>query len=46
MKIVVLMGSPNKSGSSNLLVKEFERGAIESGNLVKVIDVAHSSVRP
>lgn len=46
MKIVVLTGSPNKNGSTNMLTKEFEKGAIESGNQVKIIDTAHISVRP
>ena len=32
MKIVVLEGSPNKDGSSNLLAKEFIRGAEEAGH--------------
>lgn len=27
MKIVVLMGSPNRNGSTGLLVSEFVRGA-------------------
>ncbi len=30
MKIVVLEGSPNKNGSSNMLAKEFIRGAQEA----------------
>ena len=29
MKIVVLMGSPNRNGSTNILVREFTRGAEE-----------------
>lgn len=32
MKIVVLEGSPNKNGSSNLLASEFIRGAKEAGH--------------
>ena len=31
MKIIVLEGSPNKVGSSNLLADNFVRGAQESG---------------
>ena len=38
MKIVVLMGSPNRKGSTNILVREFTRGAEESGKQVKVVD--------
>lgn len=32
MRIVVLEGSPNKKGSSNLLADEFIRGAEEAGH--------------
>lgn len=46
MKIVVLEGSPNKNGSSNLLAKEFIRGAEESGHSVQIIDAAHANVHP
>lgn len=46
MKIVVLEGSPNKNGSSNLLAAEFIRGAKESGHSVQVIDAAHEDIRP
>ena len=38
MKIVVLMGSPNKKGSTSILVDSFKRGAEESGHEVDVID--------
>lgn len=40
MKIVVLEGSPNKDGSSNLLATKFIRGAKEGGHSVQVIDAA------
>ncbi|MCC8097764.1 MAG: flavodoxin family protein [Eubacterium sp.] len=46
MKIVVLEGSPNKHGSSNLLAEEFIRGAKESGNEITVIDAAHADIHP
>lgn len=46
MKIVVLAGSPNKNGSTNMLVKEFERGADEVGHQIKIIDCTRISVRP
>ena len=46
MKIVVLEGSPNKHGSSNLLAEEFIRGAQEAGHTVRVIDAAHSDINP
>lgn len=41
MRIVVLEGSPNKKGSSNLLADEFIRGAKEAGHTMEVIDAAH-----
>lgn len=46
MKIVVLEGSPNKHGSSNMLADEFIRGAKEAGHSIEVIDVAHADIHP
>ena len=46
MKIVVLSGSPQKHGSSNMLAKQFIKGAREVGNTVSVVDAAHANVRP
>ena len=46
MKIVVLLGSPQAHGSSNLLANEFIRGAKEAGNSVSVVDTARANVRP
>ena len=46
MKIVVLEGSPNKHGSSNLLADEFIRGAQEAGHTVEIIDAAHANLHP
>ena len=46
MKIVVLEGSPNKNGSSNMLANEFIRGAQEAGHTVQVINAAHSDIHP
>ena len=46
MKIVVLEGSPNRHGSSNMLADEFIRGAKEAGHEVKVIDAAHADLHP
>lgn len=46
MKIVVLEGSPNKNGSSNLLSERFICGAKETGHSVDVIDAAHANIRP
>ena len=46
MKIIVLEGSPNQHGSSNMLAEEFIKGAIEAGHSVKVIDAAHANTHP
>lgn len=46
MKIVVLEGSPNKNGSSNLLAAEFIRGAKESMHSVQIVDAAHANIQP
>lgn len=46
MKIVVLMGSPNRRGSTNLLVGAFVRGVQESGHTCEVVDVCHADIRP
>lgn len=46
MKIVVLEGSPNKNGSSNLLADCFRQGAEEAGHMVEVIDAAHANIHP
>ncbi len=46
MKIVILMGSPNKNGSTGILVDSFVRGAAESGHNCEVIDVCHANIHP
>ena len=46
MKIVLLEGSPNKHGSSNLLAARFQQGAEEAGHTVAVIDAAHAHIHP
>ncbi len=46
MRIVVLEGSPNKKGSSNLLADAFIRGAKEAGHAVEIIDAAHVDLHP
>lgn len=46
MKIIVLEGSPNQHGSSNMLADNFIRGAEEAGYTVKVIDAAHADIHP
>ena len=46
MKIVVLVGSPNKKGSSNLLADCFRQGAEEAGHTVEIVDAAHADIHP
>ena len=46
MKIVVLEGSPNRRGSSNLLAEAFIQGAEQAGHTVAVIDAAHADIHP
>ena len=46
MKIVVLEGSPNKNGSSNMLANAFIQGAREVGHTIEVISAAHSDIHP
>ena len=46
MKITILMGSPNRNGSTRLLVDEFIRGAEESGHTCEVIDVCRMNIHP
>lgn len=46
MKITVLFASPNKNGSTAILVDNFKRGAEESGHTVEVLDVCKMNVHP
>ncbi|MBO6047908.1 MAG: flavodoxin family protein [Erysipelotrichaceae bacterium] len=46
MKIVVLMGSPNKNGSTNILVEQFVAGAKAAKHSVEVLDVCHMNIHP
>ena len=46
MKIVMLEGSPNKNGSSNLLADCFRQGAEEVGHTIEIIDAAHANIHP
>ena len=46
MKIIVLMGSPNRKGSTSILVENFVKGAEEAGHSVEVIDVCHANIHP
>ena len=46
MKITVLMGSPNRSGSTAILAESFAKGAKEAGHSVEIIDVCHANIHP
>ena len=46
MKILILEGSPNRNGSSNMLAEEFIKGAREAGHEVVAISAAHSKISP
>ena len=46
MKIIILMGSPNRNGSTGILVESFKKGAEEAGHSVEVIDVCHADIHP
>ena len=46
MKIIVLMGSPNRKGSTSILVDSFVKGAVEAGHSCEVIDVCHANIHP
>lgn len=46
MNIIVLMGSPNRKGSTGILVENFIKGASESGHSCEVIDVCHADIHP
>lgn len=46
MKIVILLGSSNRNGSTHLLAECFRQGAQEAGHTVEIIDVAHADIHP
>ena len=46
MRIAVLLGSPNRTGSSHILADYFRQGAEEAGHRVEMIDVAHAEIHP
>ena len=46
MKILVLGGSPNRKGSTQLLIDSFVRGAKAAGHTVTVMDTPHMNVHP
>ena len=46
MHVLVLTGSPRKTGNSNRLAMEFCRGAVEAGHQVLHFDLAHMDLHP
>ena len=46
MNIVVLTGSPHKTGTSNTLVNEFIRGATENGHTITRFDTPFLEIHP
>lgn len=46
MKILILTGSPHKTGTSNTLANEFIKGAIEAGYSIKIYDTAQGNIHP
>ena len=40
------MGSPNRNGSTGILVSEFVKGAEKAGHTCEVIDVCHADIHP
>ncbi len=46
MRIVILQGSPDKHGSTSLLVEAFTKGALEKGHEVRRIDLADYDIAP
>ena len=46
MKITILFGSPNRKGSTNIIVENFVRGATEAGHECEVFDVCHMNIHP
>ena len=46
MKIIVLMGSPNRRGSTGILAEQFAMGAKDAGHACEIIDVCHTNIHP
>lgn len=46
MKVIILMGSPNRKGSTSILVEEFAKGCKEVGHSVETVDVCHADIHP
>lgn len=46
MNIIVLQGSPNREGSTRIMVDAFVDGASMAGHQVEIVDVARLNIRP
>ena len=46
MNIIVLQGSPNREGSTRIMVDAFADGASMAGHRVEIVDVARLNIRP
>ena len=46
MNIILLQGSPNKKGSTNILAEAFQRGAREAGHQVQRFDLMDFKIHP
>ena len=46
MKILLLQGSPNKKGSTNILAEHFSKGAKEAGHAVIRFDLTDMNIAP
>lgn len=46
MKIIALQGSPNRAGSTSILVDHFARGAKESGHDCEIVEVCRAKIHP
>lgn len=46
MKIILLQGSPNKKGSTNILAEEFTKGAENAGHSVERFDITSMNIKP
>ncbi|MBO4909659.1 MAG: flavodoxin family protein [Lachnospiraceae bacterium] len=46
MRITILFGSPNRHGSTNILVENFVKGATDAGHECEVLDICHMDIHP
>lgn len=46
MKIVMLEGSPHKTGTTKQLAIQFRKGAEEAGHIVEELDIGNADIKP